>query len=79
MQNLAAERIKKELGLKPHPEGGWYAESFRDKEGADGRGHSTAIYFLLEAGDVLHDCDRAYRRRRLCNVDRKRLAPTSAS
>ena len=54
MQNLAAERIKKELGLKPHPEGGWYAESFRDKEGADGRGHSTALYFLLEAGDVSH-------------------------
>ncbi|MET2831776.1 cupin domain-containing protein [Mesorhizobium shangrilense] len=35
------------LGMKPHPEGGWYAETFRDAaEG--GRGHSTAIYFLLE-------------------------------
>jgi uncharacterized protein len=35
------------LGLKPHPEGGWFAETFRDgPEGA--RGHSTAIYFLLE-------------------------------
>ncbi|WP_421916091.1 cupin domain-containing protein [Mesorhizobium sp.] len=33
------------LGMKPHPEGGWYAETFRDGEG---RGHSTAIYFLLE-------------------------------
>jgi predicted cupin superfamily sugar epimerase len=31
--------------MKPHPEGGWYAETFRD---GDGRGHSTAIYFLLE-------------------------------
>jgi len=38
------------LGMKRHPEGGWYAETFRDSpEG--GRGHSTAIYFLLEAGD----------------------------
>ena len=55
MHNLAAERIKKELGLKPHPEGGWYAETFRDTGGgADARGHSTAIYFLLEAGDVSH-------------------------
>ncbi|MCI5075174.1 cupin domain-containing protein [Oricola sp.] len=54
MHNLAAERIKKELGLQPHPEGGWYAESFRDKAGVDGRAHSTAIYFLLEAGDVSH-------------------------
>lgn len=55
MINLAAERIKKELGLKPHPEGGWYVETFRDAGGqADARGHSTAIYFLLEAGDVSH-------------------------
>ena len=55
MHNLAAERIKKELGLKPHPEGGWYAETFRDAGGReDARGHSTAIYFLLEAGDVSH-------------------------
>jgi uncharacterized protein len=38
------------LGMQRHPEGGWYAETFRDSpEG--GRGHSTAIYFLLEAGD----------------------------
>jgi uncharacterized protein len=35
------------LGLKPHPEGGWYAETFRDEAGG-ARGHSTAIYFLLE-------------------------------
>jgi predicted cupin superfamily sugar epimerase len=35
------------LGLKPHPEGGWYAETFRDGAGG-ARGHSTAIYFLLE-------------------------------
>ena len=35
------------LGLKPHPEGGWYAEAFRGDAGG-ARGHSTAIYFLLE-------------------------------
>lgn len=54
MQNLAAGRIRQLLGLKPHPEGGWYAESFRDVAGPDGRARSTAIYFLLEAGDVSH-------------------------
>ena len=56
MQNLAAGRIKKELGLEPHPEGGWFVESFRDVDvdGADGRARSTAIYFLLEAGEVSH-------------------------
>ena len=39
------------LGMKPHPEGGWYVETFRDApEGA--RGHSSAIYFLLERDQV---------------------------
>ena len=36
------------LGLKPHPEGGHYRETFRDQSvEADGRSRSTAIYFLL--------------------------------
>lgn len=39
------------LAMKPHPEGGWYAETFRDAA-AGGRGHSTAIYFLLEEGQI---------------------------
>ena len=43
----SAAEIIATLGLKPHPEGGWYAETFRDEAGG-ARGHSTAIYFLLE-------------------------------
>jgi predicted cupin superfamily sugar epimerase len=39
------------LGMRPHPEGGWYVETFRDAPHG-GRGHSTAIYFLLERGQV---------------------------
>ncbi len=36
--------------MTPHPEGGYFVETFRDApEG--GRGFSTAIYYLLEAGD----------------------------
>lgn len=49
----AAELIRR-LGLQPHPEGGWYRETWRDGQGRDGdgrtRGSGTAIYFLLEAG-----------------------------
>jgi len=41
------------LNLKPHPEGGHYAETFRD-DGEGTRAHSTAIYYLLEAGDISH-------------------------
>lgn len=47
---LSPETIIAELGLQPHPEGGHFAETFRDApEG--GRGHSTAIYFLLRRGE----------------------------
>jgi uncharacterized protein len=42
------------LGLLPHPEGGHYRETFRDDRAIDasGRVASTAIYFLLQAGEV---------------------------
>ncbi|MEM8663969.1 MAG: cupin domain-containing protein [Pseudomonadota bacterium] len=45
-----AASIVAALGMKPHPEGGHFVETFRDAPGG-GRGHSTAIYYLLEAGD----------------------------
>ena len=48
----AAESIAL-LQLERHPEGGWYRQTFRD-DAADGRAHSTLIYFLLEAGDRSH-------------------------
>ncbi|MCK5933736.1 MAG: cupin domain-containing protein [Fulvimarina manganoxydans] len=48
-----ARRIVETLDLKPHPEGGWFRETFRDTQtDAAGRAHSTAIYYLLEAGDT---------------------------
>jgi len=47
----SAAEIVAQLGMRPHPEGGWYVETFRDAP-SGGRGHSTAIYFLLEHGQV---------------------------
>lgn len=42
------------LGLAPHPEGGWYRETWR-ADAADGeRASATAILFLLEAGQRSH-------------------------
>ncbi|PRD44021.1 cupin [Phyllobacterium phragmitis] len=49
---LTPEEIRKTLAMQPHPEGGWYVETFRDNAATGGRGHSTAIYFLLAAGQV---------------------------
>jgi predicted cupin superfamily sugar epimerase len=48
---LAADEVIRLLGLKPHPEGGHFAETFRDEEDRSGRAHSTAIYFLLKRGE----------------------------
>lgn len=49
-----AGRIIRHLRLEPHPEGGWFRETFRDL-GMDGvRAHSTAIYFLLMQGEFSH-------------------------
>ena len=53
---LTAATIIRELGLQPHPEGGHYRETFRDAvtpgEGDAPRGASTAIYYLLQAGEI---------------------------
>ncbi len=51
---MTAADIIRELKLSPHPEGGWFREIFRDDAGKGGRAHSTAIYYLLEAGQVSH-------------------------
>jgi hypothetical protein len=49
--DLDARRLIETLDLAPHPEGGFYRETFRDaRQIAPGRAASTAIYFLLEAG-----------------------------
>ena len=50
-----ASQIIKTLNLRRHPEGGWYRETWRDQPPAgDGRGHGTAIYYLLEQGQRSH-------------------------
>ncbi len=48
----AADRLIATLRLTPHPEGGHYRETFRDPVQIGGRAASTAILFLLKAGEV---------------------------
>lgn len=42
------------LDLQPHPEGGFYRETWRDQPSDGSRGHGTAIYFLLPGGVESH-------------------------
>lgn len=48
---MTADEVAGHLGLQPHPEGGFFRETFRDASGP-GRGLSTAIYYLLRDGEV---------------------------
>ena len=50
----AAATIITTLGLQPHPEGGWFAETWRDAPADGSRGAGTAIYFLLARDEVSH-------------------------
>ncbi len=49
-----AQDIIRLLDLKPHPEGGYFRETFRDATPIGGRAASTAIYFLLARGERSH-------------------------
>lgn len=54
---MTADEVIEQLRLAPHPEGGFFAETFRAEElpaplpGRGVRSASTAIYFLLRSGD----------------------------
>lgn len=50
-EQLTADDLIRLLDLNPHPEGGHYRETFRDAVASDDRAASTAIYFLLKAGE----------------------------
>ncbi len=50
----AAKALIEELRLSPHPEGGWFRETWRAPAGDDERAAATAIYFLLEAHQRSH-------------------------
>ncbi|WP_375457347.1 cupin domain-containing protein [uncultured Methylobacterium sp.] len=50
--DMTAAQVIAALGLKPHPEGGHYRETFRDPRAVDGRSAGSAIYYLLDVGEV---------------------------
>ncbi|UHS59087.1 cupin domain-containing protein [Agrobacterium vaccinii] len=50
---VSAAAIISELHLEPHPEGGFYRQTFKDGDASE-RGASTAIYYLLEKGQRSH-------------------------
>lgn len=49
---MTADEIIAELDLAPHPEGGWYRQTWVAADGP--RPSGTCIYFLLKAGEQSH-------------------------
>lgn len=52
LEALTGDDIIALFKLGPHPEGGWYRQTFRDEREHEGRAHSTTILFLLKEGEV---------------------------
>ena len=58
---LPLHQLIEKYNLQPHPEGGWYCQTYKSSESIDAhslparfggrRAFSTAIYFLLEKGN----------------------------
>lgn len=48
------ESLIRALDLEPHPEGGWYRETWRAEAPAGERASATAILFLLQDGQRSH-------------------------
>jgi predicted cupin superfamily sugar epimerase len=49
-----AQAIIARLALRPHPEGGWYGETWRAEAPTGERAGASAIHFLLEAHQRSH-------------------------
>lgn len=49
---MTADQIIAHLSLVPHPEGGWYRQTWAAENG--GRPTGTCIFFLLKAGQSSH-------------------------
>lgn len=49
---MTADEIIADLDLTPHPEGGWYRQTWVAEN--EGRPTGTCIYFLLKAGEHSH-------------------------
>ena len=53
MEDMTADEIVARLDLAPHPEGGWYRQTWVEDR-AEGRPAGTCIYFLLAEGRASH-------------------------
>jgi Uncharacterized conserved protein len=51
---MTADEVIRRLRLIPHPEGGYYRETYRHRPADGGRGDATQIYYFLRGGERSH-------------------------
>lgn len=49
---MTAEELIEALDLAPHPEGGWYRETWRSPAEPGERAAASAVYYLIEPGQT---------------------------
>lgn len=49
---MTAEQLIRALDLAPHPEGGWYRETWRSNAQAGERAAASAVYYVIEPGQT---------------------------
>jgi len=54
MTDATAEAVITSLGMRAHPEGGWFVETWRAETTGGGRAAASAILYLLAAGQRSH-------------------------
>src|SRR5689334_11194208 len=52
--SMTAEELIQTLNLVPHPEGGWYRETYRSTADPGERGAATAVYYVIQPGQHSH-------------------------
>src|SRR5690348_9157322 len=51
---MTAEQLIKALDLSPHPERGWYRETWRSAAEPGERAAATAVYYVIQRGQHSH-------------------------
>jgi predicted cupin superfamily sugar epimerase len=51
---MNADELVRALDLAPHPEGGWYRETWRSRADGGERAAATAVYYVIEPGQRSH-------------------------
>jgi len=51
---MTAEELIRTHQLVPHPEGGWYRETWRAKAGPGERAAASAVFYVMQPGEESH-------------------------